>query len=200
MTTPGQYDFAPLPVRKASGGVMALGIINILYAVLLRLCCGLTSALSSLFFLLFASGGLDLMSRFAEMEGVEIPDLGTMYSGPMMSYNMIKGFVLLILGTGLLAGGIGLLRLRPWGRTLSLGVAGAEIAWAIVDFAISVFFIYPLMSQTMGEDVSQMPQLIGNVVFGIFFTFMKLVYPVALLICLNLSSIKEQFALPASRP
>ncbi len=200
MTTPEQYDFAPLPVRKASGGVMALGIINIIYAVLLRLCCGLTSALSSLFFLLFASGGLDLMSRFSEMEGVEMPNLGAMYSGPMMSYNMIKGFVLLILGIGLLAGGIGLLRLRPWGRTLSLGVAGAEIAWAIVDFAISVFFIYPSMSRTMGEDVSQMPQLIGSVVFGIFLTFTRFGYPVALLICLNLSSIKEQFVPPASRP
>jgi hypothetical protein len=56
------------------------------------------------------------------------------------------------------------------------------------------------MSQTMGEDVSQTPQLIGSVVVGIFLTFMKFGYPVALLICLNLSSIKEQFAPSASRP
>ena len=179
---------------------MTLGIISIVYSVLFRLCCGLASALSSLFFLLFASRGMELLMNLPEMEGVDMPPLEAMYSGPMQSYNMIKGFVLLILGAGLLAGGIGLLRLRPWGRALSLGVAGAEIAWAIVDFAISVFFIYPSMSRTMGEDVSQMPQLIGSVVFGIFLTFMKFGYPMALLICLNLSSIKEQFAPPASRP
>jgi hypothetical protein len=106
---------------------------------------------------------------------------------------MIKGFVLLILGIGLLAGGIGLLRLRPWGRSLSLAVAAAEIVWALVDFAISVFFIYPSMSQMMGEDLPQMPQMIGNIVGGTFLTFTKLVYPVALLVCLNLRSIKKQF-------
>jgi len=172
---------------------MALGIISILYSVMFRLCCGLASALSSLLFLLFASRGMDLLMNLPEMEGIDMPALGAIYSGPMQSYNLIKGFVLLILGIGLLAGGIGLLRLRPWGRTLSLAVAAAEIAWALVDFAIKVFFIYPSMSQMMGEDMPQMPQMIGNVVGGIFLTFTKLVYPVALLICLNLKSIKEQF-------
>jgi hypothetical protein len=128
-----------------------------------------------------------------EMEGVDMPPLEAMYSGPMQSYNMIKGFVLLILGAGLLAGGIGLLRLRPWGRALSLGVAGAEIAWALVDFGINAFFIAPSISQTIGEDIPQAPQMIFTIVGVMFITFMKLVYPVALLICLNLRSIKSQF-------
>lgn len=200
MTTPTGYAAPPFPVRKASGGVMTLGIINIVYSVLFRLCCGLASALSSLLFLLFASRGMDMLMNLPDMEGVDISNLDAFYSGPMQSYNMIKGFVLLILGSGLLAGGIGLLKLRPWGRALSLGVAGAEIAWAIVDFAISIFFIYPPMTQMMGEDIPQMPQMIGNVVGGIFITFMKLVYPVALLICLNLRSIKSQFAQSPDQP
>jgi len=108
-----------------------------------------------------ALGIISILMNLPEMEGIDMPALGAIYSGPMQSYNLIKGFVLLMLGIGLLAGGIGLLRLRPWGRSLSLGVAGAEIAWALVDFAISVFFIYPSMSQMMGEDMPQMPQMIS---------------------------------------
>ncbi len=193
MTTPTGFAAPHVPVRKATGGLMALGIISIVYAVLCRLCCGLASALSSLFFLLFASRGMELLMNIPEMEGVDMPPLEAMYSGPMQSYNMIKGFVLLILGAGLLAGGIGLLRLRPWGRALSLGVAGAEIAWALVDFGINAFFIAPSMSQMIGEDIPQAPQMIFTIIGGIFITFIKLVYPVALLICLNLRSIKSQF-------
>ncbi len=194
VTTPPTYSVTPAaPVRKATGGVLALGIINIVYSVLFRLCCGFVSAVGSLFAILFASSGMDFLANLQGMEGVDMPPLDAIYSGPMMTYNMVKGFVLLLLGIGLLAGGIGLLRLKPWGRTVSLGVAGAEIAWALVDFAVSVFFIYPSMNQMMGEDAAQMPQMIGSVVGGIFFTFMKLVYPVALLVCLNLKSIKDQF-------
>ena len=123
MTTPEQFGVPPLPERKASGSVVALGVISIIYAVLFRFCCGA----GSMFSMLFASAFTSMMANLPEMEGAPVPQLEMMNSGPMRAYTLINGFVLLVLGGILLAGGIGLLKLRPWARILSLGVAAAEI-------------------------------------------------------------------------
>jgi hypothetical protein len=116
-----------------------------------------------------------------------------MRSGPMQAYTMISGFVLLLLGILLLIAGIGLLRLRPWGRTLSLGVAVGELVWVVMGFAINVFFIYPRTAQMMAEELPEGPQMIGNVVVGVFSAFFFSVYPIVLLVILNMESIKKQF-------
>lgn len=171
---------------------MALGIISIIYAALFRLCCGVANFVSSLMMMLFATEGMQALMNLPQMEGMQ--QMEAMLSGPMQSYNLIKGFILLVLGLGMLVGGIGLIRLRPWGRSLSLGIAAAEIAWALVDFVINVFFIFPMITQSMGEEFAETPQIIGSVVGGMFGTFMALIYPVVLLICLNLETIKRQFA------
>jgi len=177
----------PVQPRKPSGSVVALGVFNIIYAVLFRLCCGL----GSLFSLVFAAAFSEILQNLPEMEGAQMPQFDMMLSGPMRAYSLISGFVLLILGILMLSGGIGLLRLRPWGRTVSVGVAAGEIVWVLVDFAISVFFVYPAMTQMMGEELAQTPHMVGNVIFGIFLSCAKLVYPVVLLVCLNLTSIKD---------
>lgn len=191
MTTSEQDGFPlpPTPPRKASGGVLALGIINIIYAILFRLCCGF----GSMILMLSAATFSEFLTNLPEMEGAPMLPFEMMLSGPMRSYMMINGFVLLLLGVFFLIAGIGLIGLKPWGRTLSMGVAAAEIAWVLISFAINVFFVYPSMAQMMGEEAPQTPQLIGNVVGGIFSAFMSLVYPVVLLVCLNLQSIREQF-------
>jgi len=51
-----------------------------------------------------------------------------------------------------------------------------------------------MITQSMGEEFAETPQIIGSVVGGMFGTFMALIYPVVLLICLNLETIKRQFA------
>jgi len=190
-----QPGASPVPPRKPSGSVVALGVFNIGYAALFRLCCGL----GSLFSLIFAAAISTFLTSLPEMEGAQMPPFDLTLSGPMRAYSLIKSFVLLIMGIVLLCGGIGLLRLKPWGRTLSLGVAAAEIVWVLIDFAINVFFVYPAMIQMMGEEFQQMPHMVGNVIFGILFSFTKLVYPVVLLICLNLRSIRDQFEPPPSQ-
>lgn len=189
MTTPNVFDVPPPLPRKASGIVVALGIFNIVYGSLFRLCCGLGAFLASL----FASAFTDVLENLARMQGKEMPAFEMMLSGPIRSYSMIKGFVLLILGISLCFGGVGLLRLKAWGRNLSIGVAAAEIAWALIDFAISIFFVYPLMVKMGGERFPQAPQMVLNVVFGTLSALAKLVYPVVLLICLNMRSVKDQF-------
>ena len=189
MTTPEQYAVPPLPERKASGSVVALGVISIIYAVLFRLCCGVVSLLSGL----FASGLVYMVSDLPQLEGAPGQSLEMMSSGPMKAYTLINGFVLLVLGGMLLAGGIGLLKLRPWARILSLGAAAAEIVWVLISFVINIFFINPMTIQVMPDQGPEASQMVGGVIVSIFVAFAGLVYPIVLLICLNLTSIKGQF-------
>jgi hypothetical protein len=189
VTTFEQHGGTPAPARKASGGIVALGVINIIYAILFRLCCGVGALLVFL-----SMGALtSFMETMPEMDSTQMMPFEMMSSGPMQAYSIINGLVLLILGTLLLIGGIGLLKLKPWGRTLSLGVAVGEIVWVLMSFAINVFFIYPQMSQMMAEEVAETPQMVGNVIGGIIAAFFSLVYPIVLLIFLNIESIKKQF-------
>jgi len=197
VTTPvNQNGFASPPAPRASGSVIALGVFSIVYSLLFRFCCGFISLVSAL----FAAGFLAALHDIPQVQGVEMPPLEAMLTGPMQGYAMIKGFVLLTFGILLLIGGIGTLSLKSWGRNLLLGVATAEIVWVLVDFAINVFFIYPWMMEKMGEEFSRTPQMIGNIVFGIIFALVKLAYPVVLLVCLNLQSVKRQFEPAVERP
>ncbi len=191
MTTPPHYNIPAVSRHRASGGVIALGVINIIYAVFFRLCCGV----SALFYGLL--GGVFL--KLAEMQKAQLPPIQMLPTGAVKSYLIISAFVLLILGSLLLIGGIGLLTLKSWGRTLTLGVAAAEIVWVVIDFAISVFFVAPMTIQATGGTASQGTQMIGNVVLQIFAAILKLVYPVILLICLNLKSVREQFEPPSQQ-
>ncbi len=191
MTTFEQYGAPSVPPRKASGGVITLGVFNIIYAILFRFCCGMMTLVVFLFMGAFAS----FMESMPEMEGAQMMQLELMRSGPMQAYSIISGLVLLMLGVLLLIGGIGLLKLKPWGRSLSLGVAVGDIVWVLLNFAINIFFVIPRTAQMMADEIPQGPQMVGNVVIAIFSTFFFLVYPVVLLVFLNLESIKKQFEL-----
>jgi hypothetical protein len=185
-------NFIPAP-QRASGGLLALGIISIIYSAVFRLCCGLFSFIGLMAMSLVASEAMQSLMDMPQMEGMG--DYDTIMSGPMQIYSFMQAFMILGLGLGMLVGGIGLIRRMQWGRTLSLGIAAGEIAWAIVDLGINTLFIFPMMSQSMPDEFAQGPAVIGNVIGAIFFTFFKLAYPVALLVCLNLRSIKAQFGI-----
>lgn len=195
MTTAPPYMHPQAPAPRATGGLLALGIVSIIYSVLFRLCCGFIGFMSSLGALFLSSDAFQNLAGMSEIEGM--PEMEMFLSPQMQSYNLIKGFVILFLGIGMLAGGIGLIRLKPWGRSISLAVGGAEVAWAIVNFAINLFVIYPAMMQAAGDGYPQGAQMMSYVAGAGFTTFIALVFPVVLLICLNLRSIKEQFGISA---
>jgi hypothetical protein len=169
-----------------------LGIISIIYASLFRLCCGFATFFSSAIMSLVASGGMQDLMNMPGME--EMPDFGAMVSPQMQIYNFIKAFVILVLGIAMLAGGIGTIKLKLWARTTLLAVAVCEIVWALFDFAINVFFIYPETAQMMGDEFGEAPPMVFNVIGGAVAVFISLIFPVALLICLNLKTTRDQFA------
>ena len=171
----------PPPPRKPSGGVTALGIINIVYSTIFYLCCGFSAIASPLF--------SSAMQQFAEQQGV------TDYqpSAAVQAYSLVNGIIIITLGICLLIGGIGLLRLKPWGRSLSMGAAAGIIAWVLIAFVINILFIFPAQREFMGEDLTQQQYVLITIVSGVFGAFMQIIYPIILLILLNVNSIKNQF-------
>lgn len=189
MTAP-PYSPQQIGAPKATGGLLALGIISIIYACLFRLCCGFASFFGSLARSLVASGAMQNLLNMPGME--QMPDLGAM-PPQMQTYNYIKAFVLLILGIAMLAGGIGTIRLRQWARTTLLAVAACEIVWALFDFAISVFFLYPALSQITGDEFGEAPSVAVMAIGGAITLFLKLIFPIILLIYLNVRTVRDQF-------
>lgn len=174
----------PAPRRKASGGVVALGVINIVYASLFYICGGIVSIASPFFRSAF--------QQFVEKQGIENLEL----SPAMQVYSIINGVIILVLGVLFIIGGIGLLKLKPQGRRISMGVATAVIIWTVIAFVIDLFLVYPAQTQMLGEQMGQLSpgqQMVILVASRVFGTLFQLTYPIILLICLNLRSIKTQF-------
>lgn len=88
-------------------------------------------------------------------------------------------------------GGVGLLRTRMWGRTLSLAYAIYGIAMTLISFGFQYAFVFsPLMLQ--GRKAND-PQAVGAAVGGIFGgacgILIAAIYPILLLIFLNRSNV-----------
>ncbi len=185
MTIPQPHQVGPPSVRKPSGGLMALGILTIIYAVFFNLCGSIVGL----------SLPLWMPALFGFMEEM-IPDalnLGAIFQGPFMAYVVIGSFVSLVLGLSFLSGGIGLLKLRPWGRALSLGASVATIVWNIINLFIGFFLVNPMVNDAIGQETPRLPQLMGQVVGSLFGLIFQLALPVALLVFLTRTQIKEQF-------
>jgi hypothetical protein len=59
-------------------------------------------------------------------------------SQPLMAWSAIQSFVGAIVGLLFLLGGIGLLRSRPWGRTISIGAAIAKLVVSALTQGVSI--------------------------------------------------------------
>jgi hypothetical protein len=169
----------PLPPRKPSGGVVALGIISIIYSSTFYFCCGFSSIAAPFF----------AFQQYAQKQG--LPDFQP--PGAVQAYSLINGAIYIMLGILLIIGGIGLLRLRPWGRSLSISTAVALIVWAVIALAINLFLAYPAQTDMMGDEFTPEQRMIVLAIAGILGAIFQVVYPIVLLICLNLKQIKRQF-------
>jgi hypothetical protein len=58
---------------------------------------------------------------------------------------------------------------------------------------INVFFIYPAMSQKMTEEFSEAPPVMFMIMGAAIGLFGSLIFPVVLLIFLNVGTVKDQF-------
>jgi hypothetical protein len=183
MTNLEQNEISPpQPPRKPTSGVVALGVISIIYSSLFMVCCPGFGLLTSPFI-------FKAIERMCQRLGIT----GYQTTEAMRAFGMIGGSVSVVLGAMLLAGGIGLLRLKQWARVLSIWTAAAVMAWAVINQIIVYLIFYPQFFRMMEEQKDMTANLIGSIIGSSIGLLFRLAYPLVLIICLNLISIKSQF-------
>ena len=103
--------------------------------------------------------------------------------GPVTLDLGVLGFIFNII---LIVSGIGLLKRRNWGRTLSNVYAVIAIIQAIGTLVLNLVFLPEAMAEMPGAE-NNPGQAIGNIVGGV----VALIYPILLLIFLNKPEVKS---------
>jgi hypothetical protein len=114
--------------------------------------------------------------------GARNPVLEIMHANPgFMAFQKLTILLGLVAAIVLAVAGIGLLMVKPWGRSLSIGYAIYAIVMAIVGTAASyVWLVAPLMERA-GRGAEQ-AAAVGGAVGGLLGGCFALIYPVILLI------------------
>ena len=163
---------------KRPTAVTIFGILNIVFAAI-----GFFSLIAS--FILF----------LPQMANTHNPIIQLIHDNPSfalwMKFSLVMGFA----ATGVvLAAGIGLLKLKPWARLLSIGYAIYSVVMIVVGSVVNYFFMLrPLLEQahqkTGPEAVGAMAGAIGGMVGGCF----GMIYPVLLLVFMLKANVKAAF-------
>ena len=169
--------------------VTVFGILNLVFAALGL--CGVA----------FGVMGLAVMAN--PPEGADMPPNPQMDALQNPGY---QAFTYASIGLGALASivlaiaGFGLLKLKSWGRSLSLGYAAYSIVMQIVGVVVSyIFLIQPAMALAeQGNDPQAQGQMVGAIVGGAVGGCMGLVYPILLAFFMFRPNVKAAFgAAPA---
>ncbi len=112
---------------------------------------------------------------------------------PFMRNWSVAGTVFgFIMGVVLICSGVGLLKLKGWGRKATLFYAVLQILWILAGFAVYYKVVIPRMSGIFSGQAPMMIGLIGGSLIG-------LIYPVFLLVALNMKTIREKFVPAAAK-
>lgn len=91
---------------------------------------------------------------------VNTPDFDAMMGGirqpRQIAYYAVDFGTAMILNALMLASGIGLIRLRPWGRKLCLGVMATKIARLLILGLVNIMLIVPASTRLMAEGYVKM--------------------------------------------
>jgi hypothetical protein len=111
---------------------------------------------------------------------------------------------------GLLAGGIGLIQMRPWARKLSIGYAVTSILHKAVNGIYNIMFVMPITTAWMKAQFAQMPpgtspqaqaaaqQMAGTIAqvtqaMSVATPFLMMIYPIVVLLVLGRPQIVKAF-------
>jgi hypothetical protein len=112
---------------------------------------------------------------------------------------LVMAFALTI---AMIVGGIGLLRMKPWGRRLTIVWAGTLVLYQIAQTIYQVALVLPvqlrLQQEIMAKQAGQGPDLsVGSsfvVVFAILFALLLISYAVSFLVVMLLPTVSAAFA------
>jgi hypothetical protein len=168
--------------------VTVFGILNIIFGVL-----GLTCTPVGLLMSTFTGSMMEDMPETAQMQ--QAPWLEMMNNPAMKTYTYVSTALGMVAAALLLAAGIGLLKLRPWARMVSIGYAVYAILSVIVGGIFSYYFVYaPMFENMSSEGGPEAAGFYGGMIGGMFGGFcFSLIYPVLLLIFMFLPGVKAAF-------
>jgi tetrahydromethanopterin S-methyltransferase subunit F len=108
--------------------------------------------------------------------------------------------VSLVVSLILIAAGLGLLKMRPWGRTTSIVYAVLVIVSQVAQFVASTVYVNPIVDAWMADWTARHPGaempfgITTSPILGILGTLFGMVYAVVLLVFMLLPSIRQAFA------
>jgi hypothetical protein len=146
--------------------VTVFGILNIIFAAL-----GIFGVLASV--MLFMAVGT----------GSNNPVIQLIHDSPDYAAWMKVSIVLgLLVSVAWLAAGIGLLKLMPWARTLSIICAMYSLVMVVVGGVVNyIYLIQPMLQQAQQKQGPESAGAIGGAVGGMFGSCFGLIYPVLLI-------------------
>ena len=101
----------------------------------------------------------------------------------------------------LLAAGIGLLKLKPWARLVSIAYAIYGVVMVVVGGVVNYFFlVQPLLAQAHTQPGPAAAAAIGGAIGGTLGSCFGLIYPVLLLIFMLRADVKAAFGPAAGSP
>jgi hypothetical protein len=127
------------------------------------------------------------------------PVLEIMRNSPGYTVWMKLAVPLGFLATGVsIAAGAGLLKLKSWGRTLSIGYAIYSIVACLLGAVLNyIFIMQPLMERASQKSGPEAAALIGGAIGGTFGSCFGMIYPVLLLIFMLRPNVVAAFRPPA---
>ena len=127
------------------------------------------------------------------------PVLEVMRNSPGYALWMKMTIPLGVLASGVsIAAGIGLLKLKSWGRSLSIGYGIYSIVAGVLGVMLSfVFVMQPLIQQASQKSGPEAAALIGGAIGGTIGGCFGMIYPVLLLIFMFHPKVVAAFRPPA---
>jgi hypothetical protein len=177
-TVPTATLTAPAPAPGTRPTILTvLGILNLIFG-----CLGVFGLLATVAMLAMPS---------AFLSGTPNPVLDTLRVNDAYQIFTIAatglGFLAIIV---LIASGVGLLRMRAYGRTLAIGYSIYALLAGVVGLVVNFLLVFGPMLQTMqGLNAPQRAAAMGGLVGGLLGGAVGLVYPAILLYCMFLPSV-----------
>jgi hypothetical protein len=101
----------------------------------------------------------------------------------------------------LLAAGIGLLKLLPWARIVSIAYAIYAIVMSLVGTVVNYFMlVQPMMASAHGKSGAEAGAAIGGAIGGMLGGCLGLIYPVLMLIFMTKANVKAAFGAGSQPP
>ena len=181
--SPAPGPSGPAPTGTRPTALLVFGILNSVFGLLGL--CG-TAASSAMFF-------VDL----PQDPGMPNPALELIRSDSTYRLIMQTMIVLGCLASlALLVGGIGLLLVKAWGRTLSIGYAWYAIVSVVAGMLVNwLYLLQPMLAQGEAGGLGQ-AAAIGGAVGGMISGCFSVIYPVMLLIFMYRPAVRAAFGPP----